>query len=199
LHAYAPHDEVVPGAQAPAPSQTEPCTVVGPAHVVDPQLLPAFAAARQAPFPSQNPSAPHVSADAAHASFGSTSARIGPQSPVDPDTLNAARHDTHAPSHFPSQHTPSVQNPDWHWLPSVHAWPFASGGTHAPPTHTFPVAQSAPVAHVCKHDPPEHLYGAHETGVALDAHVPVPSQTCPVTPVPFAVHDAAPQLFPDLA
>jgi hypothetical protein len=87
LHAYAPHDTPVPVVQLPAPSHTCPDTVVGPVHVVGPQLLPGFALARQAPLPSHEPSGPHAFPDAAHALFGSVSGLTGPQSPVEPVTL----------------------------------------------------------------------------------------------------------------
>ena len=44
-----------------------------------------------------------------------------------------AAHTSQPPEHGESQHFPSVQNPETHWLAVVHVVPVTSLGTHALP------------------------------------------------------------------
>ena len=48
------------------------------------------------------------------------------------DTAESVKEASHAPPHPVSQHVPSTQLPDVHWLPPPHVPPFAFFGAQAP-------------------------------------------------------------------
>jgi hypothetical protein len=51
------------------------------------------------------------------------------------------------PLHGPSQHTPSAQKPDWHWLDAVHATPCIRSASHRPLSQKRPAAHCRDVVH----------------------------------------------------
>jgi len=108
--------------------------------------------------------------------------------PTEPATLHAS----HCPPQPVSQHTPSTQFPDTHWLAAAHATPLPFFGTHAPALQKSPAMQSASLAHVTRHALEPQTKGEHDvvTGAGQD---PAPLQPAAATARP-EVHDAERQL-----
>ena len=110
----------------------------------------------QPPLPSQRPFVPHVVAPwSAQTPFESTApAASGVQWPI----VEASAQLLHAPSHLPSQHTPSAQKPEAHSLPFVQFAPFIFW-PQLPFTHCWPLAQSLVCVQASKQAP---FVGSHE-------------------------------------
>lgn len=75
-----------------------------------------------------------------------------------------------------SQHTPSVQKPDWQALSALHALPFAKLATHAWFVHTAFVVHSDVVVHVVAQAAPAHAYGAQVCVTAAGHAAELPGQ-----------------------
>jgi hypothetical protein len=136
LHVIGRHDTGGGVTHVAVPLQVPAGVNVLPTHDDALQIVPAGASAH-APRPSQVPSWPQPPSRW-HMPRGSIA-------PADTVVQNPGRarlaHVRHAPVHALSQHTPSTQKPDAHWLPSVH-WP-GRGLRHALSSHTRPATQSA--------------------------------------------------------
>jgi hypothetical protein len=81
----------------------------------------------------------------------------------------------HLPPHAFSQQTPSVQNPDMHWLPAVQVAPFPRG-PQLPLVHVAGATHWASPVHVVRQLLPSQPKGAQSSAVAL-MHVPSPSHS----------------------
>jgi hypothetical protein len=60
-------------------------------------------------------------------------------------------HESQAPLHAPSQHTPSTQKPLPHWALRLQVLPLLCAAMHWPPPHQKPEAQLASTAQVVAH------------------------------------------------
>jgi hypothetical protein len=179
LHFDGPHALLagVGALQAPAPSHIAakvcvelpfPSTQVCGAHSV-----PA-GQRRQAPWPLQKPSVPHVDAAVfAQAAEGPTG--TGLHVPMEPATA----HDWHAPVHAELQQKPWAHVPETHSVPSTHVCPLAlSPQMPFVPLQTLGAAQSLPLVAVVQlalHTAPPHWYGAHDVAGGV-VQAPLPSQ-----------------------
>ena len=177
--------------QAPIPLHVTAAVAMPAAHRAAPQEVVFGAKTQVVLVPLQRlPQVP-----AAHAGRplrGAWSAANGVHFPSDP----ARSHAWHDPPHAVSQHRPSTQLADTHWLPAVHLLAF---GTlpHEPITQGCPWQSPSTVQVVAQPVPSAlHLKGAHASAVA-GLQVPRPSQVEPVTAIcVLALHVPPPQLSP---
>ena len=108
--------------------QAEPLGCFG-AHVPPEQTVPLLHwasdvhGARHAPAPSQ--------VEKPHSLPGSVFATTLEHAPFTCAPVTS-EHAWHVPPHAESQHTPSVQKPEVHWLPALQAEPWAFRATHVP-------------------------------------------------------------------
>jgi hypothetical protein len=128
VQVYRPQVVVSRAPQVPAPSQSALRVTTLPAQLSVRHAVLALGKAHAVRvLPSQVP--PHrvlSLAQAARAPRGAPA--TARQVPALPDSAQAS----HWPSQALLQQTPSVQNPVVHWLPWVHAAPFAFTGRHRP-------------------------------------------------------------------
>src|SRR5690349_4404250 len=118
-----------PAAQLPARVRV----AVPAGHTAEEHIVPA-AYFWQAPLPSHRPFVPHESACA---SLQTPCASGSPAATFEHvPFLPATAQETQAPVQAESQHTPSTQLPNAHWVGFVasHASPLAFFATHMPPT-----------------------------------------------------------------
>jgi len=115
------------------PSHKDASVIVDPMQPTGAPHAVVAGANRHFP-PPQNPSGPQpvVPGTAAHSVAGSVPSLTLPQVPSAASPVCVARHETQRPLQAVLQHTPSVQNPVVHWVPTVHLPPGASFATHAP-------------------------------------------------------------------
>jgi hypothetical protein len=157
-HWYAPHDDVVPALQVPAPLQVEAEVSCALVQLAARQTVPA-AHLRHAPAPSQVPSVPHVeAADAVQSLRGLVPGSANLHVP----TLFVALHVWQVPVQEVSQQTPSTQWPLAQSLVSSQVVPFASTGTQAVATQWLPAEQSVFETHEVTHADAPHAYAPHD-------------------------------------
>lgn len=151
------HALVAAVVQAPEPLHTDAVVALPPEQTAAVQTVVASGSTQAFPLtPSQ---VPLQGAVPPHGVRGDTGAPFtGVHLPSEAATL----HDSHCPSHLPSQQTPSTQNPDAHMDPEEQLAPIARAGRHTPAG-----SQMKPAP--------------HEVAVQALAHLAVPS----VAQVPF--------------
>jgi hypothetical protein len=140
---------IMPAAQLPVPLHVLAVVSEPLPQVAAAQGVPAVYFAH-APFPSQDPSVPHVAADCmVQLLSGSVPTTTLPQVPSVPAPLCAAVHAVHVPAHAVLQQTPSAQKPLVHWVPSppVQGLPSISAGVQTPLLQKSPVTQSLSITH----------------------------------------------------
>ena len=118
-----------------------------PAHVAGTQTVP-WAYRAHCPDPSQSPVMPQDNCSSrTHFPWASSCPRaIAVQLPPLPGRLHAWQ----APSHAPSQQTPSAQDPDWHSSFFVQTAPFGFS-PQLPSTQARPPVHCSGPAHLSKH------------------------------------------------
>jgi hypothetical protein len=135
---------IMPAAQLPVPLHVLAVVSVPPLHDAAAQTVPAVYFAH-APFPSQDPSVPHVDAVCmVQLLSGSVPTTTLPHVPSVPAPLCAAVHAVHVPEHAVLQQTPSAQKPLVHWVPSppVQGLPSICAAVQTPLLQKLPAAQS---------------------------------------------------------
>jgi hypothetical protein len=113
--------------QAPEPLQTEAVVALPAVQVAAVHTVESFGKTQALPlvpshWPLQTPSPAQAVLVASGLPF--TALHL----PTEPASLQ----DSHWPSHFPSQQTPSTQNPEVHWPPAEQLTPASLSGRQAP-------------------------------------------------------------------
>jgi hypothetical protein len=151
-HTYGAHVVVDGAGQLPAPSQFAPAVAVPPVQLAVRQFTDVGGYAHALVVPSHAP--PHGAAPLpVHAPRVPCGCPLGTllHVPIAPATSHA----WHCPPHALLQQNPSMQLPDVHCVPLVHACPFANELTQtcgdAAVSHNAGATQSVSDAHVVPH------------------------------------------------
>lgn len=190
--------EVLAGMQVPLPLQVLAAVKVEPLQLALPQAMPD-PVMRQAPLPLQVPSWPQLlAAPTAHSLSGSVPTCTPRQRPLVLPVL-ALEQAMHRPGQLFSQHTPSTQAPEVHWLAVVQVVPLPFLTVQTPPEQKSPAMQSVSAAQVVL----QAVAEAHSRLLAQEPvapapqvpmlHVPAPTVVVPVLPL-WLVQLGEPQL-----
>lgn len=180
-HRLLVHGLVVAMVHAPEPLQTEALVALPPVQLAAVQtVLPSGNAHAILLVPShcplQAPVPPHAVRGASGAPF--TGVHF-------PSAL-ASLHDSHCPSHLPSQQTPSTQNPDAHIAPDEQFAPFARAARHTPvASQTKPAPQEAAVQALAHFGLPSVAHPPAAQGPSVGMlHAPAPLHSDAVVTLP---------------
>jgi hypothetical protein len=172
---------VVAVVQAPEPLHTEAVVALPAAQTAGEHMVVASGCTQALPF---TPS--HVPLHGAAPPQGVRGERGTPFTGVHVPTAAATLHDSHCPSHLPSQQTPSTQNPDAHIAPEEQFAPFARACRHTPvASQTKPAPQEAAVQAVAHFALPSVAHPPFGQGPSVGMlHAPAPLHNDAVVTLP---------------